>query len=120
MCRIKSSSTLITVRARQDREEDLESIYSELQEKHGDSYSGPQLRLWARMIVSGTHDDVEEPPRVPIIIGMVPNHHKQETLFDALAGAATALVKGFCPTLTSVSRFFLPIISIIIYIHPTG
>ena len=58
----KNRKSESAIRARQDREEDLESLYSELQKKHGDSYSGPQLRLWARMIVSGTHDDKEEPP----------------------------------------------------------
>ena len=43
------------------------------------------------MIVSGTHDDKEEPPRVPMIT-------KQETLSDALAGAATAFVNAFRST----------------------
>ena len=47
------------------------------------------------MIVSGTHDDKEEPPRVPMITGLVPTHQKQETLSDALAGAATAFVNAF-------------------------
>ena len=47
----KNHKSESAVRARQDREEDLESIYSEVQKKHGDSYSGPQLHLWARMIV---------------------------------------------------------------------
>ena len=44
------------------------------------------------MIVSRTHDDLEEPPRVPMITGLVPKHQKQETLSDALAGATTAFV----------------------------
>ena len=101
----KNCKSESAVRARQDRQEDLESIHSELQKKHRDSYSGPQLRLWARMIVSGTHDDMEEPPRVPMIRGLVPKRQKQETLSDALAGAATAFVNAFRPTpTTSVSN----------------
>jgi len=104
MAKRKNRKSESAVRARQDRE-DLESIYSELQKKHGDSYSGPQLRLWARMIVSGTHDDLEEPPRVPMITGLVPKRQKQETLSDALAGAATAFVKAFHSTpTTSISN----------------
>jgi len=92
MAKRKNHKSESAVRARQDREEDLESIYSELQKKHGDSYSGLQLHLWARMIVSRTHDDLEEPLRVPMITGLVPKRQKQETLSDALAGAATAFV----------------------------
>ena len=91
MAKRKNRKSESAVTARQDTG-DLESIYSELQKKHGDSYSRPQLRLWARMIVSRTHDDLEEPPRVPMITGLVPKHQKQETLSDALAGATTAFV----------------------------
>ena len=43
MAKRKNRKSESAVRARQDREEDLESIYSELQKKHGDSYSSPQL-----------------------------------------------------------------------------
>ena len=60
------------------------------------SYSGPQLCLWVRMVVSGSHD-LEEPSQVPMITGLV-QHQKQETLFDALAGVATVLVKVLRPT----------------------
>ena len=47
---------------RQSIEDEVDSIYKELHTKHGDSsvYSGPQLRLWARMIHCGTHDDYED------------------------------------------------------------
>ena len=61
------------------------------------------------MIVSGTHDDKEEPPQVPMITGLVPKHQKQETLSDALAGAATAFVNAFRSTpATSVPITFQP------------
>ena len=45
----------------------MKSIYQELAKKHGSSsiYSNTQLRLWARLIQSGSHDDYEDPPRVP-------------------------------------------------------
>ena len=64
------------------------------------SYSGPQLCLWVRMVVSGTHD-LEEPSQVPMITGLVLKHQKQETLFDALPGVATVLVKALRPTLNN-------------------
>lgn len=85
----KSSSS------RQEKELEVDDIYEELREKHGDVYSGPQLRLWARMIIAGTHDDKDNPPRVPMITGTVAKRPKQESLADALAGAATVIVKAF-------------------------
>ena len=55
---------------RAEMEEELEDVFQKLKDKHGDKhYSGPQLRLWARMIVSKTHDDLNNPPKVPMITG---------------------------------------------------
>jgi len=84
---------------RQAREEELDSIFKELKEKH-DTYSGPQLRLWARMIASGTHDSFDEPPRVPMILGApLPKRPKpQESMSTALIGAATAFAKVLSPS----------------------
>lgn len=50
---------------------------------------------YARMIIAGTHDDKDNPPRVPMITGTVAKRPKQESLADALAGAATVIVKAF-------------------------
>lgn len=38
---------------RQQIEDDLDNVIQDLQEKHGDKYTLPQLRCWARMITSG-------------------------------------------------------------------
>ena len=54
---------------KKDQEEELEEIFLQLIEKHGSTYSGPQLRLWARMIVAKTHDGIDNPPNVPMITG---------------------------------------------------
>ena len=48
-----------------DREDELESIFKQLKEKHQDKFLGPQLRLWARMIAAKTHDDLDDPPQSP-------------------------------------------------------
>ena len=47
---------------RQDREDEVDTIFRELREKHGDTYETPQFCLWARMIQCGTHDDYDDPP----------------------------------------------------------
>ena len=81
-----------------EREDELESVFKQLHEKHGNSYSGPQLRLWARMVVTKTHDDLNEPPKVPMFTGVVPKHSRKDTLSDAFASAATAIAKALSPS----------------------
>ena len=80
---------------RQGVEDEVESTYNQLAKKHGNSvYSGPQLRLWARMIQDGSHDDYDDPPRVPQITGVVPKQVKKESLSEALTGVAVAVTKA--------------------------
>ncbi len=62
--------------------EELESIFQQLTKKHGSNYSGPQLRLW---IVAKTHDDISEPPKVPMITGVVQKRQQKDSLSDAFA-----------------------------------
>ena len=79
-----------------EKESELESIFLKLKNKHGTEYSGPQLRLWARMITAKTHDDFDNPPRVPMITG-VDKCKRRESLSDVLADAAIAVTKVFSP-----------------------
>ena len=82
---------------RDDKEKEVDEIVKDLKERHPDDYSGPQLRLWARMISNGLHEDLDDPPRVPMITGAGPKRQKQESLTDALIGAANAFAKVFNP-----------------------
>ena len=50
------------VNKRQARDEEIDTNLRQLQETHDDTYSVPQLRLWARMVISGMHDDLDNPP----------------------------------------------------------
>jgi len=51
---------------RQDKEEEVDSTYQSLKEKHGGKYDNPKLRLWARMVTGGLlHDSLDESPDVP-------------------------------------------------------
>ena len=82
---------------RNEKEEELEDIFQNLKEKHGNEYSGPQLRLWARMIIAHTHDDMNNPPKVSMITGSVQKQPRRESLTDAFASAATAIAKAISP-----------------------
>jgi len=38
---------------RQEKEEQVDSVYHDFKENHGNKYDNPKLRRWARMIVGG-------------------------------------------------------------------
>lgn len=83
---------------RQEKEDEVEEVFEELMECHHDTYSIPQLRLWARMIVSHLHSDRVSPPNIPAF-GNTRNissgrRSQQSAFSDAITGAfAEALRK---------------------------
>ena len=58
-------------------EEDVDEHDKTLTEKHGDSFSVPQKRLWARTLHCGTHDSYDTPPALPMF-GPQPKRPKLE------------------------------------------
>ncbi len=75
----------------------MEDVFQSLKKKHEGEYSGPQLRLWARMVVAKTHDDLDNPPKVPMMTGSIQKQPHRESLTDAFTSAATAIAKAFSP-----------------------
>ena len=57
---------------RDEKEQEVDEIFSELKDKHGHSYEIPKLRLWARMIAGSLHDSTDEPPAVPAFQNVTP------------------------------------------------
>ena len=45
-----------------ERRERVQRLFEQLKEKHGSAYSGPQYRLWAEAVTSGSHSSTNEPP----------------------------------------------------------
>ena len=66
-----------------------------MKDKHGSRYETPKLRLWARMLASNLHDDVDNPPEIPAFTGTASKRPRMESLSDALSGAAVAFAKVF-------------------------
>ena len=81
-----------TATRRQEKEEEVDSVFEQLSENHPEM-ENTKLRLWARMICGGLHDDYDEPPDIP---AFNPNKKKQkkDDLTNALSGAATAICKA--------------------------
>ena len=82
---------------RQDKDA-IDSVFTDLYEKHQDAYTKPQLRLWARMITCGIHESYNDPPDVSTITWKTPKQYKKESLSDAIAGAAVAIYSKCCNT----------------------
>lgn len=78
---------------RQDQEEDVEATFKQLQIKHNKKYDNPRLRLWSRMIASGLHDDLDNPPDVPAFSSNEPKRRRRESLSETLTDAAVAFAK---------------------------
>ena len=77
-------------------EEDVDEHYKTLTDKHGDTYSVPQRRLWARTLHCGTHDSYDTPPPLPMF-GPPPKRPKKDSLAESITNAAIAITKAFSP-----------------------
>ena len=53
---------------RQKKEDEVDFIFQELREKHGTTYDTPRLRLWARIVATDLHDDLDNPPAIPAFV----------------------------------------------------
>ena len=78
---------------REEKEQEVDDIFSELQDKHSQSYEIPKLRLWARMMVSGLHSSTDEPPAVPAFKNVTPKRTRTSSIGEAVTDAAEAIVK---------------------------
>ena len=100
----KAKQSVTGTSKRESFEEEIDQIFAELKEKHIDM-PAPKLRLWARLIQSGRHDDYDNPPNIPLITGSpaTASKPKKDNVVDALTSAATAVVKLLQPKQVSSS-----------------
>ncbi len=85
----------------EEKDASANEIFHELQEKHGNKYPNPALRLWSRMIASGVHESKDDPPAVPMISGNTSKRKGRESFTDAFVGACSAVVEAIKPPTTS-------------------
>lgn len=88
---------------RQEKEDEVDKVYKELKEKHGSKYATPLLRLWARMVNTKLHDDLDSPPNIPAFTGTPAKRtRQQDSLSDVVKEAAAAVAKAFKPDATQL------------------
>ena len=76
-------------------------MFRKLKDKHGNKYDVPRLRLWAWMVASKLHGDMDSPQNIPAF-NCTPKRPKHgESLASALSGAAVA----FANVLGDTPRF---------------
>ena len=75
-------------------ESDVEDTVRQLKDIHGDKFTIPQLRMWARYVQAGHYQDLVEPPPLPALKGVPPKRERKESLSDAIAGAAITFVNA--------------------------
>lgn len=85
-------------------EEDVDEHYRILTEKHGDMYTVPQRRLWARTIHCGTYDNYETPPPLPMF-GPPAKRPKTDSFSNAITNAAIAITKAISPPIPVTQGF---------------
>ena len=90
--RSKEADSAVSKRTQQEAE--VECAFKELRERHGETWDMPRLKLWARCIASGIHDDYDNPPDSPAFSGAAPKRARKESLSEAISGAAVAIVKA--------------------------
>ena len=81
---------------RKQIEENVSDIVDELKLKHESKYTMPQMRLWARMIASGNHESLDDPPLIPALTGIAPKR-RRESLSSVVAGVASSIANAIRP-----------------------
>jgi hypothetical protein len=79
---------------RAEKESEVDDVTSDLKGLHGDKYTEPQYRLWARMIINGLHSSRESPPNIPMITGFTPTRRSRQPIEETVASVVSATVKA--------------------------
>ena len=83
--------------SRERAEREVDEVFKQLKDKHQEMESA-KLRLWAKLIHTGHHDDYDQPPNIPLITGQAKTSKpKKEGITEVVSGAATAIVNALNP-----------------------
>ena len=85
---------------REEKEGMVDEIVQDLKEKYDESFSEPQYRLWARMIVTGAHSSKDAPPKIPMFCG-IPSKRKAPKVSPAAAIAKAVTVASSQTTIVN-------------------
>ena len=91
----ESGSEETSLSKREKKQANIDHLSLELEDKHGDKFSGPQYKLWARLIDNGQWDNTDRPPNIPVFGTTLPKKGmvQKESTTEVIANAAVAIIK---------------------------
>ena len=85
----------------------------ELQDKHGNKFSGPHYKLWAHLVENGQWDNMER-PNMPIFGTTQPKKLQKESTTEVIANAAVAIIEHLCnPQHPDTIQAFIPVLILV-------
>lgn len=89
----------------EERTSRVSELKAELRQKHGSKYSSVQYALWSEMIVGGTHENMDEPPLVPMFGAQRPRGRASAgNLTEVITDVADKIVSVLSPVATPTRK----------------
>ncbi len=76
-----------------DKEERVTKVLDQLKEKHGNTFTNFQLRIWSEMFIGGIYDSLENPPKTTMFARASGGGNKCKK-GSALSGAITQIFEA--------------------------
>jgi len=90
----KSKDSDETSSKRMHHEDEIDKLAMELMKLHGDKYTYPAYKVWARMIKNSQWDKMDDPPPIKMITSGKTTKKDKDSVADIIAGAAVAVVQA--------------------------
>ena len=90
----KSKDNDETSSRRLHHEDEVDKLTMELMKLHGDKYTYPAYKVWARMIKNSQWDKMDDPPPIKMITSGKSAKKDKDSVADIIAGAAVAVVQA--------------------------
>ena len=74
--------------------DEVDKLTMELMKLHGDKYTYPAYKVWARMIKNSQWDKMDDPPPIKMITSGKSAKKDKDSVADIIAGAAVAVVQA--------------------------
>ena len=87
-----------------DKKAQADDYVTQLQEKHGDKYTRFQYKLWAEMLATGVHTEVETPP----VASMFSRENKRAKNVTTDSSALTEAVAGMVSVVSTLTQALSP------------
>jgi len=104
----KSKDSDETSSKRMHHEDEIDKLAMELMKLHGDKYTYPAYKVWARMIKNSQWDKMDDPPPIKMITSGKTTKKDKDSVVDIIAGVGSCSCSSTEKSITkSTTGFFL-------------